>query len=145
MMNTEKEELLELIAHKLRFLESPVQFIGVNNLEPLTYITENYHEQLKLRNLATENLVRIPAEVNLIIIRLERRDIPQMLAQLPQILQIAGLQESLANTQDKIFLIDDSVFSSATDLEQLEMLAEVFYPRFFAFGYEGKAWLKLNI
>lgn len=144
-MQTEKEELLELIAHKLHFVENPLKFIGINDLAPLSLMSHDYEEPLKCLNMATTVFDPLPIEAGLVFLQLKDQSMSQVLAHLPQIMQLPGLQETHAKLQDRVVLIDDVIFKSSGELEQLEMMAEVFYPKFFAFGYEGKAWVKLSL
>lgn len=144
MMNTEKQELLELIAHKLHFLENPIQFVGINNLKPLAFISQDYAKHLKVSDLGAAQPDILPKDAGLVFLQISDQNLSQTLAQLPEIVALPGLQETHAKMQDRVILVDDLVFKKATEIEQLEIMAEVFYPKFFAFGYEGKAWLKLS-
>ncbi|MEY5068416.1 MAG: hypothetical protein RLZ47_278 [Bacteroidota bacterium] len=145
MENADKEELLTLIAHKLRFVEGPLSWVGINDLQSLTFMRNDYFEPLKVKNLAEGSMPQIPKETNLVLIQLQNQGMQQAISALPQIGTLPGLQETMAKLHDNIFLIDDLVFNEASDLEQLEILAEVFYHKFFAFGHEGKAWVKLSV
>lgn len=145
MESTEKEELYTLIAHKLRFVEAPINWIGINDLQSLTFIRNDYFEPLKVKNLMQGSLSAIPKETNLILIQLQNQGIQQAISALPQIIALPGLHESLARVNGNLFIIDDLVFNAASDVKQLEILAEVFYNKFFAFGHEGEAWVKLSI
>jgi hypothetical protein len=145
MMNTEKEELLELITHKLHFLESPLHWIGINNLHPLSFIIHDYEQAFKSINLTKEGSVNLPTAAALVLLQLKSKSIAQVLTSLPEIMALPGLAETQAKLQDRVVVVDDIIYQSATELEQLEIMAEVFYPKFFAFGHEGKSWLKLNL
>lgn len=144
-MNTEKEELLELITHKLHFLESPMQWVGIDNLQPLSFIIHDYEKALKSINLAKEGCDALPKATALVFLQLKGNSIAQVLTSLPEIMALPGLSESQAKFQDRVVVLDDVIYQAATELEQLEIMAEVFYPKFFAFGHEGKAWLKLSL
>ena len=145
MINTLKEELLELIAHKLHFLENPVQFVGINNLKPLSYMSQDYAKDLKAVDLGATQPDTLPKEAGLVFIQLGNQSLAEVLASLPQVMGLPGLLETLANTQERIVLVDDVVFKNSSDMEQLEIMAEVFYPKFFSIGHEGKAWVKLSL
>lgn len=145
MEKADREELLTLIAHKLRFVEGPLSWVGINDLQSLTFMQNDYFEPLKVKNLAQESLSEIPKETNVVLIQLQGQGIQQAISALSQISTLAGLKETMAKLHGNIFLIDDLVFNEASDLERLEILAEVFYQKFFAFGHEGKAWLKLSV
>ncbi len=144
-MNTDKEDLLTLIKHKLRYLESPLQWLGVTALQPLIFLEEDYSKHFSVVNLSSGQLAEIPKEANLILFRLKGMGMAQGLSAIPQIMQLPGLLDTIARAQDRVVIVDDLVFSSATEIEQLEILAEVFYPKFFNFGHQDKAWMKLTL
>lgn len=138
-METEIKELKELIAHKLYFVEQKPVYAAIAALQPLQFC--NLPHVALLGGYAVQTLVK---ETELVIFQFTGKTIPEILSSLPELMALSGLAETVAALNGKLVLVDDQVFAAANEVQQLEILAEVFYPKLFAFGHEGSAWTKLN-
>jgi hypothetical protein len=59
----------------------------------------------------------------------------------PEILQSSYMH---AHDKNKAYLLHEEWFLQTDPLLQLECLAEILYPNFFTFGYEGIAWIEVK-
>lgn len=141
----EQAELIDLIAHKIRFITDKIRVLGINKLLPLQ--AEPSAEVLKFIELLGGTPVKpddIAKNTDVLFIQLKGMSISQMLSLMPDLLAIPGWSESIAVAQKRVYLIDDLVFEAGSATERIEILAEIIHPKLFAFGYEGQAWVKVN-
>lgn len=146
-MSAETEELLELIAHKLKFVEDRPLVMGLASVRPLGVIHADYW-LAKLKAIgaqaAPQHVEMLSKEIEVLLLKLEGFSLAESLAQLPELMAIEGWDQTRALQNQKVYILDDRLFESASALEQTEMLAEMIYPKFFTFGHEGKAWVKFS-
>jgi iron complex transport system substrate-binding protein len=145
-MNAE-QELAELIGHKLKFITDPCAILALSSIDPLQTVNDS-EWKAKLKHLGVTELqinAELPKTAEILIFKLPKQSIAASLALLPELMSLSGWSNCQAVLNQRVYLVDDLVFQSANALEQLEMLSELIYPKFFAFGYEGNAWLKLSL
>ena len=141
---TEKEELLELFAHKLRFVEQKPSYAAIAAVQPLQFRDLAQAAVFGAQNLAKQT-GHLPQTAELILFQIPGKGIAEILASLAEIAALEDLSATNAALNGRLILLDDILFQAADEVKQLEILAEIFYPKFFAFGYEGTAWAKLHI
>ena len=142
----EPAEFLDLIAHKLKYLDARAQVLAIESLDPLKAVeTASWQDQISnfgsILGLEGDALVK---ETDVLIFCLKNQTTAQVLSNLAQLVNLAGWPNCQAVVQQKVFVINEAVFNNSDQLKQLEILAEMIYPKLFAFGHEGDAWLKLN-
>lgn len=142
-----EQEFSELIAHKLRFVAEKTPLAVVHSMQNLAQPAPSYlYEQLShfgVQLLSPAECFAPQAAVVLVFIA--ELDVPQGVALLPQLAALPGLDRTLAVQNNRVYLLSEPWFSQADGLAQLECLAEVLYPRFFAFGHQGVAWIPLSV
>lgn len=142
-----EQEFLELIAHKLRFVTEKTPLAVVHSLQNLGQQAPSYlHEQLSpfcVQLLAPAEYLAPQAAVVLVFVA--GLDVPQGVALLPQLATLPGLDSTFAVQNNRVCLLSEPWFAQADGLAQLECLAELLYPRFFAFGHQGSAWIPLSV
>lgn len=139
-------EFLDLIAHKLKYLDAKARILAIESLDPLTAIVGSSWQQ-QLNNfgfMLTLDDQNLPKESDVLVICIKHETIAQVLSKLPQIVELPGWDTCQAVLQQNVYVMDEQIFSSSDQLKQLEIIAELIYPKLFAFGHEGDAWLKLN-
>ncbi|MFM6975317.1 MAG: hypothetical protein ACKOW2_00505 [Sphingobacteriaceae bacterium] len=143
-------ELLELIAHKIRFIEQKPSVFGIHDIpfsgQIMNKVWVELIEKVGAIYLGPVSSVQaaLPKLADTLIIQPSGLSISETLSSLPDLMAISGWNETHAVIQQKVFLVNDVLFQYLTTLEQIEILAEIIYPKLFAFGHEGSAWIKLN-
>ncbi|MFM7988888.1 MAG: hypothetical protein ACKPKO_57210, partial [Candidatus Fonsibacter sp.] len=91
----------------------------------------------KLQHLGVAELqinAELPKNAEILIVRLPKQTIAATLALLPDLMNLPGWTNCQAVLNQRIYVVDDQIFQAASELEQLEILSELIYPKFFAFG-----------
>jgi iron complex transport system substrate-binding protein len=145
-MNPE-EDLIELIGHKLKFITDPCTLLTLASIDPLQTVNDpDWKATLQHFGIAELQInAELPKTAEILIFKLPKQSIAVSLALLPELMSLPGWANCQAVLNQRVYLFDDQVYQSASELEKLEILAEVIYPKFFAFGHDGKAWLKLSL
>ena len=137
------EELQELIAHKLRFVANKASFLVVYSVAPLKlHSSPIFDEMAKKIGAILLPLDSKQTEPTILICCIPGNTLAEAMAIVPEILQSSHMQ---ANDKNKAFLLHEAWFIQADTLLQLECLAEIIYPNFFTFGYEGTAWVEVKV
>jgi iron complex transport system substrate-binding protein len=136
------EELEELIAHKLRFIAQKIRFYVAAGTVSL-----HAHPSPIFAEIAQKiGAVLLPLDFNqteptIFIYCIPGKTLAEAMGIIPEILQSSYLQ---ANDKNKAYLLNEEWILQADTLSQLESLAEILYPNFFTFGYEGTAWVEFK-
>lgn len=143
-MTAEAEELIELIAHKLKFVDNKPSVCTIQTIQPIGFITDDvWQEKLVQMGALTSGV--LSKDVDVLLVKIDDCSIAQTLAQLTDLMAIPCWDETRALQLQRVYLVDDQQFTAASPLEQIEILAEIIHPKLFAFGHEGKAWIKLSL
>lgn len=142
-----EQELLELIAHKLRFLEQKPLVAFLGSLQPLNWVPpQDVHALLTtLGAPLAPQAARFPAQAEVVLVFLEGVGLSEGVALLPQLALLPGLDSTLAVQKSQVYVLNYEWFQQAASVSKLECLAEMLYPRLFSFGHQGSAWLNLAI
>jgi iron complex transport system substrate-binding protein len=143
-MTAEAEVLLELIAHKLKFVDDKPLVCTIQAIQPIGFLSDDKWQQ-KLAQLGALTAEVLNKDTDVLLVEINGYSIAQTLAQLPDLMAIPGWDETRALQLQRVYLVDDLEFKAASPLEQIEILAEIIHPKLFAFGHEGKAWIKFSV
>ena len=137
------EELHQLIAHKLRFLAQKTRFSVVDGIVSL-----HAHPSPIFTEIAQKiGAILLPldskqTEPTILIYCVPGKNLAEAMGIIPEILQSSYMQ---ANDKNKAYLLHEEWFLQVDMLSQIECLAEILYPNFFTFGYEGTAWVEVKV
>ncbi len=136
------EELHQLIAHKLRFLDKKTRFSVAADIVSL-----HAHPSPIFAEIAQKiGAVLLPpdsiqTEPTILICCFSGKTLAETMGIIPEILQSSYMH---ANDKNKAYLLHEEWFLQADMLSQIECLVEILYPNFFTFGYEGTAWVEIK-
>jgi hypothetical protein len=136
------EELEELIAHKLRFTAKKTRFsvaAGIASLHP--HPPPIFAEIAQKIGAVLLPLDSMQTEPTILICCIPGKTLAEAMGFIPEILQSPHIQ---ADVKNKAYLLHEEWFLRVDTLLQLECLAEILYPNFFTFGYEGTAWVEVK-
>jgi len=136
------EELHQLIAHKLRFLDKKTRFSVAAGIVSLhVHPSPIFAEIAQKIGAVLLPLDSMQTEPTILICCFPGKNLAEAMGIVPEILQSPYMQ---AHDKNKAYLLHEEWFLQTDPLLQLECLAEILYPNFFTFGYEGTAWLEVK-
>ena len=136
------EELHQLIAHKLRFLDQKTRFSVAADMVSLhAHPSPIFAEIAQKIGAVLLPLDSMQTELTILICCFPGKTLAEAMGIIPEILQSSYMQ---ANDKNKFYVLDEEWILQADTLLQLECLAEILYPNFFTFGYEGTAWVEVK-
>ncbi len=140
----EQQERVDLIKHKLKFIEQKPAVACIVNLDRLIFADSSVAELIGIAGGINENQFNDP---DIIIVMPAGNTISQTMQQTEKILQLPNFNELKAVKNNRVYIADGNF--ALTDAEQLVTLTEVFgeiiNPKQFIFGYEGEKWVKFGV
>ncbi len=140
----EQQERIDLIKHKLKFIEQKPAVACIVNLDTLTLADSSIAELIGIAGGASESQFNDP---DIIIVMPVDYTIAQTMQQMDRLLQLPGFNDLKAAKNNRVYIAGGNF--DITDSEQLVTLTEVFgeiiNPKQFIFGYEGEKWIKFGL
>jgi iron complex transport system substrate-binding protein len=138
------QERIDLIKHKLKFIEQKPAVACIANLDTLTLADGSVAELINITGGASECQFNDP---DIIIVMPTGFAIPQTMQQMDRLLQLPGFNELKAAKNNRVYIADGNF--NINDPDQLvtltEVLGEIINPKQFIFGYEGEKWIKFGL
>lgn len=139
------EEEIDIIIHKLKFLteDSLPKAIILDqdqNFQPTD--SEILVEKIKIAGGRYIDSLEQNPDCIVILQRAEN-----LYGQLSELLDNTQLKNTSAFQNNNLFIIQDATFnqSDETYLQDTEILAEIFQPKYFVYGHDGVAWVKFDV
>ena len=140
----ELQERIDLIKHKLKFVEQKPAVACIENLDTLALVDGSVAELISIAGGTSENQFNDP---EIIIVMPAGYSIPQTMQQMDKLLQLSGFNDLKAAKNNRVYIADGNF--DITDPDQLvtltEVLGEIINPKQFIFGYEGEKWIKFGL
>jgi iron complex transport system substrate-binding protein len=154
------QERVDIIRHKLKFMENKPTVACIEWLEPMMVSGNWVPELLNIAGgvpILTENgkhshyvkweeLQRQDPEV--IIVMPCGFSIERTMKEVGLLLQLPGFSEMKAVKNDRLYIADGNQYFNRPGpriVDSIEILAEVIHPKQFIFGYEGSGWIKFSV
>jgi iron complex transport system substrate-binding protein len=156
----ELEERINIIRHKLKYIEEKPSVACIEWLSPLMLagnwipglvsiaggrvilVEEGKHSPfIDFQKISDENpsvLLIMPCGFT----------IEQTLKEIHLLLELPGWAELEAVKNNRIYIADGNQYFNRPGpriIDSLEILAEIIHPKQFVFGYEGKGWIRFNV
>ncbi|MDB5029691.1 MAG: cobalamin-binding protein [Mucilaginibacter sp.] len=153
-LTEELQERIDLIKHKLKFIEQKSTVACIKELDPLMFWQDD--ELLDIAGGAAIPVLS-PADwntitqtdVDIMIVMLKGYTIEQSMKHIDHLLQLSGFANLKAVKNNRVYIADGSKYffdnPSENKVESIELLAEIINPRQFIFGYEGEGWIKFSM
>ncbi|PPL00807.1 ABC transporter substrate-binding protein [Parapedobacter indicus] len=142
------EERINIISHKLKFIadENKPKAVFFRDVSPISIVEDGY----------LANLIRIAGGIHQteiltgesnpdLLIIFNEKPISQLLTELPQALSTWARTQAVTNNQ--IYIIHHPGYlrrPGARVADDTEILAEIFYPKYFVFGRDADVWMKFD-
>jgi len=154
------QERVDIVRHKLKFMENKPTVACIEWLEPMmvsgnwvpalvsiaggvTILAENGKHSPYVK---WENIQQQDAEV--IIVMPCGFSIERTMKEVDLLLQLPGFAELKAVKNDRFYISDGNQYFNRPGpriVDSIEILAEVIHPKQFIFGYEGNGWIKFSL
>lgn len=138
------QERIDLIKHKLKFIEQKPAVACIANLDTLAVADGSVAELIDIAGGASENQFNDP---DIIIVMPTGYAISQTMQQMDRLLQLPGFNDLKAAKNNRVYIADGNF--DIADAQQLvtltEVLGEIINPKQFIFGYEGEKWIKFGL
>lgn len=143
------QERIELIRHKLKFVELVPSVACISSLSPLEMAGGLVPELIRLAGgRALESGDLAAAEPQYIIVALEGSPVNKGMTEIDTLMNLPGWESLDAVKNGRIYFADGvDHFNDSPEgiVETIEMVAEILNPKQFAFGYENEGWIKFSI
>ncbi len=143
-LTEELQERIDLIKHKLKFIEQKPAVACIVNLDTLTLADNSISELIGIAEGVSESQFNDP---DIIIVMPVDYAIPQTMQQMDRLLQLPGFNNLKAAKNNRVYIADGNI--DITNPGQLvtltEVLGEIINPKQFIFGYEGEKWIKFGL
>ena len=157
ILTEELEERVNIIRHKLKFIEIKPTVACIKGLSPLM-IAGNWTPELVAiaggKSILAENgqhssFINFEAiqseDPDMILIMPYGFSIQQTLQEIHLLADLSGWNELIAVKNNRIYIADGSQYfdySNPHPVNCIEILAEIIQPKQFIFGHEGNGWIK---
>jgi iron complex transport system substrate-binding protein len=153
-------ERVDIIRHKLKFIENKPTIACIEWLEPLMLSGNWVPDLVSIAggiSVLTETGKHSPY-VEWVDIRLQDPDIlvvmpcgfpiQRTLKEIDLLLQLPGFGELKAVKNNRVYIADGNQYFNRPGpriVDSIEILAEIINPKQFSFGYEGGGWIKFTL
>lgn len=160
MLTEELQERIDLIKHKLKFIEQKPTVACIETLEPLTLAGNAIPQLISIAggasvlteadkpsaNVSWEDMKQYNPDI--IILMPAGYAIEQTIKAVSPLLQLPGFTDLKAVKNNRLYIADGNNCVANTDanmVDFVELLAEIINPKQFVFGYEGEGWIKFGV
>ncbi|MVN90194.1 ABC transporter substrate-binding protein [Mucilaginibacter aquatilis] len=156
----ELQERLDIIEHKLKFIDKKPSTLCLEWLNPLTVAGNLLPELVEIAGgtpvLATLGMPSLvvdwdeiqQTDPDVIVIVARGLSVEQSMRQISALLQEPGFADLQAVKNKRLYIADGAAYFYQTDaglVDAIEMLAEIIQPKQFIFGNEGEGWIKFEM
>jgi len=154
------QERVDLIQHKLKFIENKPTVACIEWLEPLM-VSGNWVPELVQIAGGTPVLAEAGKhspyidwtdmrlqDPEIIVVMACGFSIERTLKEIDILLQLPGFADLQAIKNKRFYIADGNQYFNRPGpriVDSIEILAEIIYPKQFIFGYEGEGWIKFEV
>lgn len=150
-LTEEQQERIDLIKHKLKFVEQRPTVACITALDPLMLSGTHIDELANIAGgvaIAGDEQTLLQLNPDVIIMMPNDYSIEESMRHIDDLLQIYGFTDLKAVKSNRLYMADASRFfeeSPENWVESVELLAEIINPKQFIFGYEGEGWIRFTV
>jgi iron complex transport system substrate-binding protein len=146
-----QQERVDLIIHKLKFIEQKPAVACVTALDPLMLGNDQITELVSIAGGAaaignTETLLELDPDV--IILMPDGYTVEESIKHIDELLQLPNFSALKAVKTNRFYIADAEQFfnnDAENVVDSIELLAEIINPKQFIFGHEGNGWVKFSL
>jgi iron complex transport system substrate-binding protein len=149
-LTEELQERVDLIRHKLKFIEQKPTVAVIDTLEPLALAGNPAPEMVDIAGGIPISGPEALQQQNpdIIIIIPKGFSIEQTMRNIDLLLQLPGFTDIQAVKNNRLYIADGIKYlngPNANVVDTVELLAEIINPKQFIFGYEGEGWIRFSL
>jgi len=150
-LTEEQQERIDLIRHKLKFVEQRHTVACITALDPLMLSGSKVDELANIAGgvvIAGDEQTLLQLNPDVIILMPADYSIAESMGNIDDLLQLYGFTDLKAVKNNRLYIADASRFfedSPENWVESVELLAEIINPKQFIFGYEGDGWIRFTV
>ena len=159
-MTEELQERIDIIRHKLKFIENKPTVACIEWLQPLmlsgnrvaelvsiaggtTMLTETgkHSPQIQWEDIRLQN-------PEIIVVMPRSFTIERTMKEIDLLLQLPGFDDLKAVKSYRLYIADGNHYFYGPGqrlVDSIEILAEIIHPKQFVFGYEGEGWIRFAL
>ncbi|MGF7080860.1 ABC transporter substrate-binding protein [Mucilaginibacter sp. UYCu711] len=151
-LTEEQQERIDIIHHKLKFIEQKPTVACIINLDPLILADDNLIELLSIAGGTAiggtaETMLQLNPDI--IVLMPGNNTIAQSMTEIDQLLQLPGFADLKAIKNNRFYIADAGQYFNNAEadnfVDSIELLSEIIYPKQFIFGHEGQGWIKFSV
>lgn len=154
------QERVDIIRHKLKFMENKPTVACIEWLEPMMVSGNWVPELVSIAGglpLLAENGKHSPyirwediqqQDPDVIVVMPCGFSIERTMKEVNLLLQLPSFTELKAVKNDRFYIVDGNQYFNRPGpriVDSIEILAEIIHPKQFIFGYEGNGWIKFSL
>ncbi|MDB5159171.1 MAG: cobalamin-binding protein [Mucilaginibacter sp.] len=150
-LTEEQQERIDLIKHKLKFIEHKPAVACITALDPLMLSNYNVDEQAGIAggvSIAGDEQTLLQLNPDVIILMPDGCAIEESMKHIDPLLRLPGFTDLKAVKSNRLYIADaDKFFDESPEnwVDSIELLAEIINPKQFIFGYEGEGWIRFTV
>jgi iron complex transport system substrate-binding protein len=156
----ELQERLDIIEHKLKFIDKKPTVACLEWLDPLTVAGDLLPQLVAIAGgapvlvAAGEQSLAIDwhdiqaADPEIIVVIVRGLSVERTMREIGGLLQQPGFADLQATKNKRLYIADGEQYFYHTNaglVDSIEMLAEIIQPKQFIFGNEGEGWIKFEV
>ena len=144
-LTEELQERVDLIKHKLKFIEQKPAVACITQLQPLTFADDKLAQLL---NIAGGENSTFDFNPDIIIVMPEDYAVEQTIREIGTLMLLPNFTDLKAVKNNRLYIADGTIdinTNPETAVAVSENLAEMINPKQFIFGNEGEAWVKFSL
>ena len=147
-LSEEQEDRINIIQHKLKFLENKLTVACIESLQPLSLAGTELSDLIQVAGGIAVSTDLQTADPDVIILMLRGFSMDQTLKEVGTLLSQPGFGDLKAVKNNRLYIADGEKYfyqPGPAIVDSLEILAEIINPKQFIFGYEGEGWMKFSV
>lgn len=156
----ELQERVDIIEHKLKFIDKKPTVACIEWLDPLTIAGDLLPQLVAIAGgtpmlvAASEQALAIDwqdiqqADPEIIVVIVRGLSVERTMREIGALLQQPGFADLQAIKNKRLYIADGEqyfYYTNAGLIDSVEMLAEIIQPKQFIFGNEGEGWIKFEV
>lgn len=154
-LDEESLERIDIIRHKLKFIENKPVVVCIESLEPFIIAADSIPAIVEIaggiaiQSNTNNNWESIRMQdPEIIVVMLRGLSVEQTMKEIHLLLQHPGFSDLRAAKNNRVYIADGSQYiyqPGRAVVNAVEILAEIIHPKQFIFGYQGSAWIKFAV
>lgn len=150
-LTEEQQERVDLIIHKLKFIEQKPAVACVRSLDPIMLGNDLIAELVGIAGgtaIIGNSQTLLELDPDVIILMPDGYPIEETMRHITGLLELPNFNGLKAAKTNRLYIADAEQFlnnDTENTVDSIELLAEIINPKQFIFGHEGNGWVKFSL